>query len=89
MLVISSSTIAFLLLSSDAAGGRKRGRKPARPAEVEADIPPLMALVNKDLEVLGFNQRHRKSFQNQVMRYGLPHTMSFDWYVHVLLLLDL
>eukprot|EP00117_Sycon_ciliatum_P030313 scpid13509/ scgid23933/ Chromodomain-helicase-DNA-binding protein 5; ATP-dependent helicase CHD5 len=66
-----------------ATGPRKRGRKAAAAAarlqaEV-APVPPLLALVDKQLEVLGFTTRQRKAFHTAVMRFGLPHTMNFDW----------
>lgn len=35
-------------------------------------LPPLLARVNGQLEVLGFNPRQRRAFYNAVMRWGMP-----------------
>ncbi|XP_065564759.1 chromodomain-helicase-DNA-binding protein Mi-2 homolog [Artemia franciscana] len=35
-------------------------------------LPPLLARVNGNIEVLGFNARQRKAFLNAIMRYGMP-----------------
>ena len=47
-------------------GRRGRGRKDNRP------LPPLLARVGGNIEVLGFNARQRKSYLNAIMRYGMP-----------------
>lgn len=35
-------------------------------------LPPLLARVNGQLEVLGFNPRQRRAFYNAIMRWGMP-----------------
>ena len=40
-------------------------------------LPPLLARVNGQIEVLGFNTRQRKAFLNAVMRYGMPPQNAF------------
>lgn len=35
-------------------------------------LPPLLARVGGNIEVLGFNARQRKAFLNAIMRYGMP-----------------
>ena len=60
---------------SDEEGGprkkmRRAGSIPIKPNE--AALPPLLARVGGQLEVLGFNSRQRRSFLNAVMRYGMP-----------------
>ena len=59
----------------DDGGPRKKMRRaagnfPNKPHE--AALPPLLARVSGQLEVLGFNSRQRRSFLNAVMRYGMP-----------------
>ncbi|PIO74437.1 helicase protein [Teladorsagia circumcincta] len=49
-------------------GGEKK-KKRERDAE---KLPPLLAKVNGQLEVLGFNPRQRRAFYNAVMRWGMP-----------------
>lgn len=60
--------------SDDETGPRKKMRRggsfPIKPNE--AALPPLLARVGGQLEVLGFNSRQRRSFLNAVMRYGMP-----------------
>ncbi|XP_021364893.1 chromodomain-helicase-DNA-binding protein 5-like isoform X3 [Mizuhopecten yessoensis] len=41
-------------------------------------LPPLLARVNGQIEVLGFNARQRKAFLNAVMRYGMPPQDAFN-----------
>jgi hypothetical protein len=41
-------------------------------SEKDRPLPPLLARVGGNLEVLGFNARQRKAFHNAVMRYGMP-----------------
>ncbi|XP_014665396.1 PREDICTED: chromodomain-helicase-DNA-binding protein 5-like [Priapulus caudatus] len=41
-------------------------------------MPPLLALVGGQVEVLGFNARQRKAFLNAVMRYGMPPADTFN-----------
>ena len=40
--------------------------------EKDRPLPPLLARVGGNIEVLGFNARQRKSFHNAIMRYGMP-----------------
>merc|ERR1712004_304646 len=54
----------------DIARERKRDRD--RP------LPPLLARVGGNIEVLGFNARQRKSFFNAIMRYGMPPQDAFN-----------
>ncbi|XP_019557394.3 chromodomain-helicase-DNA-binding protein Mi-2 homolog [Aedes albopictus] len=41
-------------------------------------LPPLLARVGGNIEVLGFNARQRKSFLNAIMRYGMPPQDAFN-----------
>ncbi|XP_029187317.2 chromodomain-helicase-DNA-binding protein 4-like isoform X5 [Acropora millepora] len=50
-------------------GRQRRGGRGASDKEV---TPPLLAKVQGNLEVYGFNMRQRKAFLNAIMRYGLP-----------------
>ncbi|KAK3592589.1 hypothetical protein CHS0354_001757 [Potamilus streckersoni] len=54
-----------------------RGRSRTR-AEKDRPLPPLLARVNGQIEVLGFNARQRKAFLNAVMRYGMPPQDAFN-----------
>merc|ERR1711971_56253 len=54
----------------DIARERKRDRD--RP------LPPLLARVGGNIEVLGFKARQRKSFLNAIMRYGMPPQDVFN-----------
>merc|ERR1711944_280422 len=55
---------------------RKR-RGMGRP-EKDRPLPPLLARVGGDIEVLGVNARQRKSFFNAIMRYGMPPQDAFN-----------
>merc|ERR1711899_409055 len=57
--------------------GRARGRN-RDPKEKERPLPPLLARVGGNIEVLGFNARQRKSFHNAIMRYGMPPQDAFN-----------
>ncbi len=57
--------------SLDGRGRRIRGGQMGRP-DKDRPLPPLLARVGGNIEVLGFNARQRKSFLNAVMRYGMP-----------------
>ncbi|XP_053379869.1 chromodomain-helicase-DNA-binding protein Mi-2 homolog isoform X2 [Mercenaria mercenaria] len=46
--------------------------------ERDRPLPPLLARVNGQIEVLGFNARQRKAFLNAVMRYGMPPQDAFN-----------
>lgn len=56
------------------------GRKARRRVERRDDrpLPPLLARVGGNIEVLGFNARQRKSFLNAIMRYGMPPQDAFN-----------
>jgi len=58
----------------DMAMKRRRGMKP----EKDRPLPPLLARVGGNIEVLGFNARQRKSFHNAIMRYGMPPQDAFN-----------
>merc|ERR1739848_625328 len=55
----------------------KRRRGMGRP-EKDRPLPPLLARVGGNIEVLGFNARQRKSFHNAIMRYGMPPQDAFN-----------
>ncbi|XP_067659338.1 chromodomain-helicase-DNA-binding protein 4-like isoform X4 [Haliotis asinina] len=57
-------------------GRSKRGNEKDRP------LPPLLARVNGQIEVLGFNARQRKAFLNAVMRWGMPPQDAFNSQCH-------
>merc|ERR1712079_497633 len=57
--------------------GRARGRN-RDPKEKDRPLPPLLARVGGNIEVLGFNARQRKSFHNAIMRYGMPPQDVFN-----------
>merc|ERR1719195_2296998 len=46
--------------------------------EKERPLPPLLARVAGNIEVLGFNARQRKSYLNAIMRYGIPPQDVFN-----------
>ncbi|XP_022256025.1 chromodomain-helicase-DNA-binding protein Mi-2 homolog isoform X1 [Limulus polyphemus] len=56
-----------------------RGRK-SRGGQNDKDkpLPPLLARVGGNIEVLGFNARQRKAFLNAIMRYGMPPQDAFN-----------
>ncbi|KAK2557310.1 Chromodomain-helicase-DNA-binding protein 3 [Acropora cervicornis] len=51
---------------------KRRQRRGGRGASDKEVTPPLLAKVQGNLEVYGFNMRQRKAFLNAIMRYGLP-----------------
>ncbi|XP_026203770.1 chromodomain-helicase-DNA-binding protein 4-like isoform X2 [Anabas testudineus] len=53
------------------ANSRRPNRKGLRN-DKDKPLPPLLARVGGNIEVLGFNSRQRKAFLNAVMRYGMP-----------------
>merc|ERR1711997_153852 len=55
----------------------KRRRGMGKP-EKDRPLPPLLARVGGNIEVLGFNARQRKSFHNAIMRYGMPPQDAFN-----------
>lgn len=61
--------------TDDNEGGRSRrhmrGGQHQR-SDKDRPLPPLLARVGGNIEVLGFNARQRKAFHNAIMRYGMP-----------------
>ncbi|ESO88863.1 hypothetical protein LOTGIDRAFT_165277, partial [Lottia gigantea] len=53
-------------------------RNRTRKNEKDRPLPPLLARVNGQIEVLGFNARQRKAFLNAVMRWGMPPQDAFN-----------
>lgn len=49
---------------------RSNKRRLERREERDRPLPPLLARVGGNIEVLGFNARQRKAFLNAIMRYG-------------------
>uniref|UniRef100_A0A674B0A9 Chromodomain helicase DNA binding protein 4a n=1 Tax=Salmo trutta TaxID=8032 RepID=A0A674B0A9_SALTR len=64
------------------ANSRRPNRKGMR-GDRDKPLPPLLARVGGNIEVLGFNVRQRKAFLNAVMRYGMPPQDAFttQWLV--------
>uniref|UniRef100_A0A7N8Y8A3 Chromodomain helicase DNA binding protein 4a n=1 Tax=Mastacembelus armatus TaxID=205130 RepID=A0A7N8Y8A3_9TELE len=62
--------------------GQSRHMKGLRN-DKDKPLPPLLARVGGNIEVLGFNSRQRKAFLNAVMRYGMPPQDAFttQWLV--------
>merc|ERR1711874_624308 len=54
------------------------GMKAQQRRERDRPLPPLLARVGGNIEVLGFNARQRKSFLNAIMRYGMPPQDAFN-----------
>ncbi|XP_065200189.1 chromodomain-helicase-DNA-binding protein Mi-2 homolog isoform X2 [Planococcus citri] len=67
----------------DGETGRRGKRKLERKEEKDRPLPPLLARVGGNIEVLGFNARQRKAFLNAIMRFGMPPQDSFksQWLV--------
>ncbi|XP_078284169.1 chromodomain-helicase-DNA-binding protein 3-like, partial [Rhinoraja longicauda] len=57
--------------------GRRQSRRQLR-GEKDKPLPPLLARVGGNIEVLGFNTRQRKAFLNAVMRWGMPPQDAFN-----------
>jgi len=57
---------------------RRRDMKAQQKRERDRPLPPLLARVGGNIEVLGFNARQRKSFLNAIMRYGMPPQDAFN-----------
>ncbi|GCB81793.1 hypothetical protein scyTo_0022834, partial [Scyliorhinus torazame] len=57
--------------------GRRQSRRQLR-GEKDKPLPPLLARVGGNIEVLGFNTRQRKAFLNAVMRWGMPPQEAFN-----------
>uniref|UniRef100_A0A3B3RVI5 Chromodomain helicase DNA binding protein 3 n=1 Tax=Paramormyrops kingsleyae TaxID=1676925 RepID=A0A3B3RVI5_9TELE len=71
---ISDSEVFFSRASSQ---GRRQSRRQLRN-EKDKPLPPLLARVGGNIEVLGFNTRQRKAFLNAVMRWGMPAQDAFS-----------
>lgn len=56
----------------------RSNRKRSAASDRDKPLPPLLARVNGQIEVLGFNARQRKAFLNAVMRYGMPPQDAFN-----------
>ncbi|XP_046390688.1 chromodomain-helicase-DNA-binding protein Mi-2 homolog isoform X3 [Ischnura elegans] len=57
---------------------RSKRRGMERRDEKDRPLPPLLARVGGNIEVLGFNARQRKAFLNAIMRYGMPPQDAFN-----------
>lgn len=67
--------------NADATGAdlsRRSRRRMERKDERDRPLPPLLARVGGNIEVLGFNARQRKAFLNAIMRYGMPPQDAFN-----------
>jgi chromodomain-helicase-DNA-binding protein 4 len=58
--------------------GRRSRRRMERKEERDRPLPPLLAKVAGNIEVLGFNARQRKCFLTAIMRYGMPPQDAFN-----------
>ncbi|XP_069683396.1 chromodomain-helicase-DNA-binding protein Mi-2 homolog isoform X2 [Periplaneta americana] len=63
---------------TDGEPGRRSRRRIERRDEKDRPLPPLLARVGGNIEVLGFNARQRKAFLNAIMRYGMPPQDAFN-----------
>ena len=63
---------------NDPDGKSRRERERERRRDKDRPLPPLLARVGGNIEVLGFNARQRKSFLNAIMRYGMPPQDVFN-----------
>ena len=59
-------------------GRSRRDMQRDRKRDRDRPLPPLLARVGGNIEVLGFNARQRKSFLNAIMRYGMPPQDVFN-----------
>eukprot|EP00092_Neocalanus_flemingeri_P015825 GFUD01017130.1.p1 GENE.GFUD01017130.1~~GFUD01017130.1.p1 ORF type:complete len:1937 (+),score=754.41 GFUD01017130.1:187-5997(+) len=62
----------------DPNGRSRRDIRRDMKREKDRPLPPLLARVGGNIEVLGFNARQRKSFLNAIMRYGMPPQDVFN-----------
>merc|ERR1719410_2768571 len=62
----------------DGDGRSRRDIKRDMKRDKERPLPPLLARVGGNIEVLGFNARQRKSYLNAIMRYGMPPQDVFN-----------
>uniref|UniRef100_A0A8C6JTE1 DNA helicase n=1 Tax=Melopsittacus undulatus TaxID=13146 RepID=A0A8C6JTE1_MELUD len=67
--------------SSGVGGGDWKLRRQSRrqlKSDRDKPLPPLLARVGGNIEVLGFNARQRKAFLNAIMRWGMPPQDAFN-----------
>jgi len=64
--------------NDDPTGRSRRDIRRDMKREKDRPLPPLLARVGGNIEVLGFNARQRKSFLNAIMRYGMPPQDVFN-----------
>ncbi|XP_036083865.1 chromodomain-helicase-DNA-binding protein 5 isoform X3 [Rousettus aegyptiacus] len=57
--------------------GRRQSRRQLK-SDRDKPLPPLLARVGGNIEVLGFNARQRKAFLNAIMRWGMPPQDAFS-----------
>nr|XP_008121362.1 PREDICTED: chromodomain-helicase-DNA-binding protein 5 isoform X2 [Anolis carolinensis] len=57
--------------------GRRQSRRQLKN-DRDKPLPPLLARVGGNIEVLGFNARQRKAFLNAIMRWGMPPQDAFN-----------
>merc|ERR1712029_1318588 len=62
----------------DPQGRSRRDIRRDMKKEKDRPLPPLLARVAGNIEVLGFNARQRKSYLNAIMRYGMPPQDAFN-----------
>ncbi|KAM9534977.1 chromodomain-helicase-DNA-binding protein 5-like isoform 7-T7 [Salvelinus alpinus] len=63
--------------SQEDQGGRRHSRRQLK-SDRDKPLPPLLARVGGNIEVLGFNTRQRKAFLNAIMRWGMPPQDAFN-----------
>ncbi|CAG2163515.1 unnamed protein product, partial [Oppiella nova] len=77
---LSSNDEDFDVKAEEGARGVKLRHKHSREK-----MPPLVALIGGNTEVLGFTAKHRKAFLDVVMRFGLPNQdqniTESQWYI--------
>merc|ERR1711936_1453541 len=62
----------------DGDGRSRRDIRRDMKRDKDRPLPPLLARVAGNIEVLGFNARQRKSYLNAIMRYGMPPQDVFN-----------
>nr|XP_033778251.1 chromodomain-helicase-DNA-binding protein 5 isoform X9 [Geotrypetes seraphini] len=62
---------------SELRGGRRQSKRQLK-SDRDKPLPPLLARVGGNIEVLGFNARQRKAFLNAIMRWGMPPQDAFN-----------
>uniref|UniRef100_A0A8V0Z9Q5 Chromodomain helicase DNA binding protein 5 n=1 Tax=Gallus gallus TaxID=9031 RepID=A0A8V0Z9Q5_CHICK len=82
--LVSISSLAIPLLAGHicyigcvTVGGRRQSRRQLK-SDRDKPLPPLLARVGGNIEVLGFNARQRKAFLNAIMRWGMPPQDAFN-----------